>query len=95
MILNNGMYNGIQILWPSTVDLIFHNFNTVFPEDTHGLWFKLGQFPAAGAMHSLQTAGHTGFTGTSMVMDRCEYYGLCMPWAELILMKRATRSSSY
>jgi len=70
MILNNGTYNGIRILQPSTVDLIFHDFNAAFPEDAHGLGFKLGQFQGSGAMHSLQTAGHTGFTGTSMVIDR-------------------------
>jgi CubicO group peptidase (beta-lactamase class C family) len=74
MILNNGTYNGIRILQPSTVNLIFHNFNTAFPEDAHGLGFKLGKFQGSGAIHSLQTAGHTGFTGTSMVIDRREYY---------------------
>jgi hypothetical protein len=28
MILNNGTYNGVKILEPWTVDLIFHNYNT-------------------------------------------------------------------
>jgi len=70
MILNNGIYNGVQILQPSTVDMIFHNFNTAFPENPHGLGFELDQSYWSGGMHSLQTVGHTGFTGTSMAIDR-------------------------
>ncbi|PFH47420.1 hypothetical protein AMATHDRAFT_6762 [Amanita thiersii Skay4041] len=70
MILNNGTYNSVQILKPETVDLIFHNFNTRFPGDAHGLGFELNQFYWSGAMQSLQTAGHTGYTGTSMAIDR-------------------------
>ena len=79
MILNNGTYNGARILQPSSVDLIFHNYNSAFPENAHGLGFKLGQFQGSGAMQSLQTAGHTGFTGTSMVMDRCECHCIVYP----------------
>lgn len=74
MILNNGAFNGVRILQPSTVDLIFHNFNTAFPENPHGLGFELDQSYWSGAMHSLQTVGHTGFTGTSMAIDRREYH---------------------
>ncbi|RDB30558.1 hypothetical protein Hypma_007144 [Hypsizygus marmoreus] len=70
MILNNGTYNGVQILQPSTVDLIFHDFNIRFPGNAHGLGFELNQFYWAGPMQSPNTAGHTGFTGTSMVIDR-------------------------
>jgi len=70
MILNNGTYGKAQILKPSTVDLIFHDFNTNFPGNAHGLGFELDQNYWAGPMRSLQTAGHTGYTGTSMVIDR-------------------------
>lgn len=73
MILNNGTYGKAQILKPSTVDLIFHDFNTNFPGNAHGLGFELDQNYWAGPMRSLQTAGHTGYTGTSMVIDRREY----------------------
>ncbi|GFZ48815.1 hypothetical protein JCM24511_06564 [Saitozyma sp. JCM 24511] len=69
-ILNNGTYNGVKILEPWTVDLIFHNYNTKFPNDAHGLGFELNQTYWSGPMRSLQTAGHTGFTGTTMVIDR-------------------------
>ncbi|KAG6868643.1 hypothetical protein C0993_012687 [Termitomyces sp. T159_Od127] len=71
MILNNGTYNGVKILEASTVDLIFHDYNGAkFPGNNHGLGFELNQYYWSGAMQSLQTAGHTGFTGTTMVIDR-------------------------
>jgi CubicO group peptidase (beta-lactamase class C family) len=73
MIANNGTYNGVRILQPSTVDLIFYNFNTAFPGDAHGLGFELDQYYWSGPMASLQTAGHTGYTGTTMAIDRREY----------------------
>lgn len=70
MILNNGTYGGRRILSPEVVDLIFHNFNERFPGNEHGLGFELNQYYTAGPMASLQTASHTGFTGTTMVIDR-------------------------
>lgn len=70
MILNNGTYSGHRILSPEVVDLIFTNFNAKFPGDEHGLGFELDQYFSAGPMASLLTASHTGFTGTSVVIDR-------------------------
>ncbi|KAF4214221.1 hypothetical protein CNMCM8980_006906 [Aspergillus fumigatiaffinis] len=70
MILNNGTYGGHRILSPEVVDLIFHNFNARFPGDEHGLGFELNQYYTAGPMASLRTASHTGFTGTTLVIDR-------------------------
>ena len=70
MILNNGTYGGHRILSHESVDLIFENFNTRFPGEEHGLGFELNQYYTAGPMASLLTASHTGFTGTSMVIDR-------------------------
>lgn len=70
MILNNGTYNGVKVLEPWTVDLIFENFNTKFPSNAHGLGFELNQTYWSGPMRSLQTAGHTGFTGTTLWIDR-------------------------
>ncbi|GIJ86378.1 hypothetical protein Asppvi_005266 [Aspergillus pseudoviridinutans] len=70
MILNNGTYGGHRVLSPKVVDLIFHNFNARFPGDEHGLGFELNQYYTAGPMASLQTASHTGFTGTTLVIDR-------------------------
>ena len=70
MILNNGTYGDAQILKPSSVDLIFTNFNTKFPENAHGLGFDLNKYSLSGPMTSLECAGHTGYTGTSMAIDR-------------------------
>ncbi|PBK70975.1 beta-lactamase/transpeptidase-like protein [Armillaria solidipes] len=54
MILNNGKYGNVRIL----------------ESQSHGLGFELNQYYFSGPMQSLQTVGHTGFTGTSMVIDR-------------------------
>jgi CubicO group peptidase (beta-lactamase class C family) len=70
MILNNGTYGGTLVLKAETVDLIFTNFNVKFPGDAHGLGFELDQNYWSGPMQSLQTAGHTGYTGTSLAIDR-------------------------
>ncbi|EKM75647.1 hypothetical protein AGABI1DRAFT_123068 [Agaricus bisporus var. burnettii JB137-S8] len=70
MILNNGTFGGTRVLKPETVDLIFTNFNGAFPGNAHGLGFELNQNYWSGAMRSLKTAGHTGFTGTSLAIDR-------------------------
>ncbi|WP_329549468.1 serine hydrolase [Streptomyces sp. NBC_01356] len=68
-LLNGGRYGGARILEPETVDLMFTDFNTAFPGDEHGLGFELYQHWYMGAMATPRTAGHTGFTGTSLVLD--------------------------
>ncbi|WP_406165333.1 serine hydrolase [Streptomyces sp. NBC_00996] len=68
-LLNGGAYGKARILKPETVDLMFTDFNTAFPGDEHGLGFELYQHWYMGAMATPRTAGHTGFTGTSLVLD--------------------------
>ncbi|MFF8830992.1 serine hydrolase [Streptomyces sp. NPDC015131] len=68
-LLNGGVYGRARILRPSSVELMFTDFNTAFPGDEHGLGFELYQHWYMGAMATPRTAGHTGFTGTSMVID--------------------------
>lgn len=68
-LLNGGAYGSARILEPETVDLMFTDFNTAFPGDEHGLGFELYQHWYMGAMATPRTAGHTGFTGTSLVLD--------------------------
>lgn len=71
MILNNGTYAGRRILSPRAVDLIFTNFNERFgPSAYHGVGFELNQFYTAGPLASNLSASHTGYTGTSIVVDR-------------------------
>ncbi|MEV0261734.1 serine hydrolase [Streptomyces sp. NPDC050617] len=68
-LLNGGAYGRVRVLRPESVRLMFTNFNTAFPGDDHGLGFELYQHWYMGAMATPSTAGHTGFTGTSVVLD--------------------------
>ncbi|WP_055600004.1 serine hydrolase domain-containing protein [Streptomyces aureus] len=68
-LLNGGSYGTARILSPASVDLMFTDFNTAFPGDEHGLGFELYQHWYMGALATPRTAGHTGFTGTSLVLD--------------------------
>ncbi|KUN19851.1 serine hydrolase [Streptomyces antibioticus] len=68
-LLNGGAYGRTRILRPDSVELMFTDFNTAFPGDEHGLGFELYQHWYMGAMATPRTAGHTGFTGTSLVLD--------------------------
>ncbi|WP_151478777.1 serine hydrolase domain-containing protein [Streptomyces albicerus] len=68
-LLNGGAYGKARILEPESVELMFTDFNTAFPGDEHGLGFELYQHWYMGAMATPRTAGHTGFTGTSLVLD--------------------------
>ncbi|KAI3328155.1 putative beta-lactamase [Ustulina deusta] len=71
MILNNGTYGGKRILSEESVDLIFTNFNARFGAAAyHGVGFELNQYYTAGPMANLLSASHTGYTGTSLVVDR-------------------------
>ncbi|KAJ5435998.1 Beta-lactamase-related protein [Penicillium cf. griseofulvum] len=70
MILNNGTYGGKQILKPKTVDLMFTDFNTAFPGNEHSIGFELNQNYFSGPMANMLAGGHTGFTGTTLVVDR-------------------------
>lgn len=68
-LLSGGAYGRARILRPASVELMFTDFNTDFPGDAHGLGFELYQHWYMGAMATPRTAGHTGFTGTSLVLD--------------------------
>ncbi|RFU82330.1 class A beta-lactamase-related serine hydrolase [Streptomyces triticagri] len=68
-LLNGGSYGRARILSADSVELMFTDFNTDFPGDAHGLGFELYQHWYMGAMATPRTAGHTGFTGTCLVLD--------------------------
>lgn len=68
-ILNGGSYRGARILRPDTVHKMLTNYNRAFPGNDHGLGFELDQMFYMGALSSPVTAGHTGFTGTTLVID--------------------------
>ncbi len=68
-ILQNGKYAGTRILKPKTVRLMEQNMNSAFPGDDHGLGFELNQGWYMDALSDTNTMGHTGYTGTSMVIS--------------------------
>jgi CubicO group peptidase (beta-lactamase class C family) len=68
-LLDGGRYGHAHILSPESVRLLFTNYNQAFPSDSHGLGFELDQRWYMDALNSPVTAGHTGYTGTSIVID--------------------------
>ncbi len=68
-VLNGGSYAGRRILRPDTVHKMLSNYNAAFPGNDHGLGFELNQRWYMGGLAGPRTAGHTGFTGTSLVLD--------------------------
>ncbi|MFD5427156.1 serine hydrolase [Streptomyces sp. NPDC127084] len=68
-LLNGGVHGRARILDRESVELMFTDFNTRFPGDAHGLGIELYQHWYMGAMATPRSAGHTGFTGTSLVLD--------------------------
>ncbi len=68
-LLNGGTYRGHRILDTKSVELLITNFTEEFPGDAHGLGFELDQRWYMDGLSGPRTAGHTGYTGTSMVID--------------------------
>ncbi len=68
-ILNGGAYGHTRILSTGSVAAMMTNLNQAFPGDDHGLGFELYQHWYMGALATPYTVGHTGFTGTSLVID--------------------------
>ena len=67
--INGGSYRGERILRAASVQQMVTNENTEFGDDAHGLGFELDQRWYMGGLSSMRTAGHTGYTGTSLVID--------------------------
>ena len=67
--LNDGKYGKVRILKKKTIDLIMKNYNTAFPGDDHGLGFELNQGWYMDSLADTFSAGHTGYTGTALVMS--------------------------
>ncbi len=68
-LLNGGTYRGHRILDRRSVEMLITNFTEDFPGDAHGLGFELDQRWYMDALSGPRTAGHTGYTGTSIVID--------------------------
>lgn len=68
-LLNGGRYGDVRILETDTVRDLLRNENPEFPANAHGLGFELDQRWYMDGMSSPVTFGHTGYTGTSVVID--------------------------
>jgi hypothetical protein len=70
-LLNGGTYRGYRLLSPQSVRTMFTNYNPTFtdPEAQHALGFELNHRWYMDALSGPETAGHTGYTGTSIVID--------------------------
>ncbi len=68
-LLNGGTYGKHRILRRESVGLLVTNLNQAFPGDSHGLGFELDQRWYMDGLSGPRTAGHTGYTGTSFVID--------------------------
>jgi CubicO group peptidase (beta-lactamase class C family) len=66
---NGGSYRGARMLKESSVTAMITNFNQAFPGNDHGLGFELNQRWYMNGLSGPRTAGHTGYTGTSIVID--------------------------
>ncbi|MGH3349357.1 MAG: serine hydrolase [Nocardioides sp.] len=70
MFLNGGVYRGTRILTEDTVRLTLRDYTGAqFPGSSRGLGWELATTWYHGPIWSPVSFGHTGYTGTSIVMD--------------------------
>ncbi|WP_339230871.1 serine hydrolase domain-containing protein [Oceanobacillus sp. FSL K6-2867] len=69
MMLNKGNHEGTQILSEEAVELMNTNWNEAFPGQDQGLGWELNQEWYMDDLAELNTMGHTGYTGTSIVVS--------------------------
>ncbi|AND42796.1 serine hydrolase [Cytobacillus oceanisediminis 2691] len=70
MYVNDGRYGGKRILKEETVKMLIQNQIPQFPGNDHGLGWELGQGWFMDALSEGTSLGHTGYTGTSIVINR-------------------------
>lgn len=69
-ILNGGRYGKVRVLSSESVqDFLLTNYNAAYPGHDHSLSLELYQHWYMDAMATPFTAGHTGFTGTCIVLN--------------------------
>jgi CubicO group peptidase (beta-lactamase class C family) len=68
-LLNGGRYGQTRVLSEDSARMLFTDFNRKFPGHSHGLGFELDQPRYMGRLASPVTAGHPGYTGTSLVIN--------------------------
>ncbi|ONI78909.1 serine hydrolase [Actinosynnema sp. ALI-1.44] len=68
-LINGGIYAHKRILKQQTVRAMLTDYTTNFPGNAHGLGFELDRRFYMGGLSGPATAGHTGYTGTTLVLD--------------------------
>ncbi|SHH40627.1 CubicO group peptidase, beta-lactamase class C family [Jatrophihabitans endophyticus] len=68
-LLNGGVYRHQRILSATAVRALMTNLNQAYAGHNHGVGFELYQYFYMGALATPYTIGHTGFTGTTFVVD--------------------------
>jgi CubicO group peptidase (beta-lactamase class C family) len=72
-LVNGGRYGNVRILQPESVQALWTDWNAhLGPGAQRGLGFDMYRHSFMGAMATPSTVGHTGFTGTSLVIDPAE-----------------------
>ena len=69
MMLNGGTYDGVQVLSQRAVKLLLTNWDKRFPGNATGLGWSINRDYFMGALSGPESAGHEGFTGTTIVID--------------------------
>jgi CubicO group peptidase (beta-lactamase class C family) len=79
-LLNGGRYGQVRILSPESVRAMWTNQNAhLGPGAQRGLGFDMYRHSFMGAMATPSAVGHTGFTGTSLVIDpTTETFGILL-----------------
>ncbi|CAG9620930.1 serine hydrolase domain-containing protein [Sutcliffiella rhizosphaerae] len=70
MFIKDGRYGGKQILNQETVKELTENKIPQFPGNDHGLGWELNQGWFMDALSNESSLGHTGYTGTSIVVNQ-------------------------
>ncbi len=68
MLLQDGSYNEQRILRPATIALM-NTIHVPDPDEAYGLGWVIAAPYFMGQLASNSTIGHTGFTGTSLLID--------------------------
>lgn len=82
MLLNGGRYGQAQVLEPATVEAMMQDRTGDISSAHRGLGPELEAWFYHDALTSPGSAGHTGYTGTSLVID---------PWTETIAILMTNR----
>lgn len=69
MLLNGGSYDGARVLQPQTVEAMMRDYTGQLSSSHRGLGPELEAWFYHDVLTSAESAGHTGFTGTSLVID--------------------------